>query len=182
VSPIPRKSHHLFVYHLSPGQCLTPLSVSFCSDLRRRFSCLYYWGINGILIGLTLYRPAYSAQALKGSILDNPNWIRFWTVFILVSFPTTSHTLPYSAPHNKTTKPRHSCLSLHGFIRLITPSDQRVHQLFDPPAPPYAPYTARSAAQVPHRSWLRPDRVRKLLLGDPAGHRYGGHVGLRSWE
>ncbi|RSH93376.1 3-oxo-5a-steroid 4- dehydrogenase [Saitozyma podzolica] len=48
-------------------------------------NCLYYWGINGILIGLTLYRPAYSAQALKGSILDNPNWIRFWTVFILIN-------------------------------------------------------------------------------------------------
>jgi very-long-chain enoyl-CoA reductase len=47
-------------------------------------SCAYYWGITGVLIGLTLYRPAYGAVALKDSILNSPNWIRFWTVFILV--------------------------------------------------------------------------------------------------
>ncbi|WRT69624.1 uncharacterized protein IL334_006613 [Kwoniella shivajii] len=46
-------------------------------------NCAYYWGICGLLIGLTLYRPAYSAQALKGSLLSNPKWITFWTIFEL---------------------------------------------------------------------------------------------------
>ncbi len=53
-------------------------------------SCAYYWGITGVLIGLTLYRPAYGAVALKDSILNSPNWIRFWTVFILVRSQLTS--------------------------------------------------------------------------------------------
>ena len=47
-------------------------------------SCSYYWGFCGLLMSLTLYRPAYSAQALKGSILDNPRWIAFWVLFIIV--------------------------------------------------------------------------------------------------
>lgn len=38
-----------------------------------------------MLCGLTLYRPAYSAEALKGSILNNPAWVGFWSLFILVS-------------------------------------------------------------------------------------------------
>lgn len=46
-------------------------------------NCLYYWGVVGLLIGLTLYRPAYSAAALKGTLLDNPVWIGFWSVFAL---------------------------------------------------------------------------------------------------
>ncbi|WVR08123.1 hypothetical protein IAU60_005169 [Kwoniella sp. DSM 27419] len=46
-------------------------------------NCLYYWGICGFLIGLTLYRPAYSASALKGTLLDNSSWITFWTIFEL---------------------------------------------------------------------------------------------------
>lgn len=47
-------------------------------------SCLYYWGVVGLLIGLTLYRPAYSAVALQGTLLDNSLWIGFWSVFALV--------------------------------------------------------------------------------------------------
>ncbi|KAI9639003.1 uncharacterized protein MKK02DRAFT_42036 [Dioszegia hungarica] len=43
----------------------------------------YYWGVVGVLCGLTLYRPAYSAEALKGSILNNPAWVGFWSLFIL---------------------------------------------------------------------------------------------------
>jgi len=27
-------------------------------------NCAYYWGITGLLIGCTLYRPAYGADAL----------------------------------------------------------------------------------------------------------------------
>lgn len=53
-------------------------------------SCAYYWGITGGLIGLTLYRPAYGAKALKGTLLDNPKWIGFWTAFIIVSSPTVT--------------------------------------------------------------------------------------------
>ncbi|WVQ66107.1 uncharacterized protein L199_004285 [Kwoniella botswanensis] len=48
-------------------------------------NCLHYWGVSGILIGLTLYRPGYSAEALKGTIYDNPNWIKGWAVFFLVT-------------------------------------------------------------------------------------------------
>nr|XP_018260378.1 enoyl reductase [Kwoniella dejecticola CBS 10117]OBR82536.1 enoyl reductase [Kwoniella dejecticola CBS 10117] len=43
-------------------------------------NCLYYWGVCGLLIGLTLYRPAYSAASLKGSLLDNSTWITIWTI------------------------------------------------------------------------------------------------------
>lgn len=50
-------------------------------------SCAYYWGITGVLIGLTLYRPAYGAKALEGSLLNSSGWIGFWTVFIIVSIP-----------------------------------------------------------------------------------------------
>lgn len=53
-------------------------------------SCAYYWGITGGLIGLTLYRPAYGAKALQGTLLDNPKWIGFWAAFIIVSWSTTS--------------------------------------------------------------------------------------------
>lgn len=45
----------------------------------------YYWGLVGILMPLTLYRPAYSADALKGSILNSDTWLWFWGVFVLVS-------------------------------------------------------------------------------------------------
>lgn len=55
------------------------------SDDRLTHSCAYYWGITGGLIGLTLYRPAYGAKALKGTLLDSPKWIGFWTAFIIVS-------------------------------------------------------------------------------------------------
>ena len=51
---------------------------------KAKHSVAYYWGVVGLLIGLTLYRPAYSATALKGTLLDNPKWITFWTGFILV--------------------------------------------------------------------------------------------------
>ncbi|KAK8849622.1 hypothetical protein IAR55_004957 [Kwoniella newhampshirensis] len=47
-------------------------------------NCLYYWGICGLLIGLTLYRPAYSAKALSGTLLDDPRWVKFWSGFIVV--------------------------------------------------------------------------------------------------
>lgn len=46
-------------------------------------SCLYYWGMCGLLMGLTLYRPAYSADALKGSILDAQIWRELWSMYIL---------------------------------------------------------------------------------------------------
>ena len=36
-------------------------------------------------MGLTLYRPAYGAKALQGSILNSSKWINFWGAFILVS-------------------------------------------------------------------------------------------------
>lgn len=49
------------------------------------YSCAYYWGITGLLIGATLYRPAYGAVALKNSILDTPQWLYFWSAFIIVS-------------------------------------------------------------------------------------------------
>ncbi|WVN86919.1 uncharacterized protein L203_102093 [Cryptococcus depauperatus CBS 7841] len=48
-------------------------------------NCLYYWGICGFLIGLTLYRPAYSKQALAGTLLADPRWIAFWTIFELAA-------------------------------------------------------------------------------------------------
>ncbi|WWC73769.1 uncharacterized protein I206_107741 [Kwoniella pini CBS 10737] len=48
-------------------------------------NCIYYWGVCGLLIGLTLYRPAYSATALKGSLLDNSVWITIWTVVELTA-------------------------------------------------------------------------------------------------
>lgn len=48
-------------------------------------NCLYYWGICGFLIGLTLYRPAYSKQALDGTLLGDSRWINFWTIFELVA-------------------------------------------------------------------------------------------------
>ncbi|KAL7425050.1 Very-long-chain enoyl-CoA reductase [Cryptotrichosporon argae] len=48
-------------------------------------NCAYYWGITGLLIGLTLYRPAYGAVALKDSILNSPNWVYGWTAFIVVN-------------------------------------------------------------------------------------------------
>ncbi|WWC92730.1 uncharacterized protein L201_007689 [Kwoniella dendrophila CBS 6074] len=63
-----------FVHRFS--RATVPLSYVFRN-------CLYYWGICGFLIGLTLYRPAYSASALKGTLLDNSTWITFWTVFEL---------------------------------------------------------------------------------------------------
>ena len=71
-------------------------------------SCLYYWGVVGLLIGLTLYRPAYSAAALKGTLLDNPVWIGFWSVFALVSATagrTHRFELTYRAPSFSTCSP-----------------------------------------------------------------------------
>ncbi|WVQ79326.1 hypothetical protein IAT38_001423 [Cryptococcus sp. DSM 104549] len=65
-----------FVHSFS--RATVPLSFVFRN-------CLYYWGICGFLIGLTLYRPAYSKSALEGTLLGNPNWITFWTVFELGS-------------------------------------------------------------------------------------------------
>jgi len=58
--------------------------VTHLWSCKAHISVAYYWGIVGLLIGMTLYRPAYSATALKGTLLDNPNWITFWSVFILV--------------------------------------------------------------------------------------------------
>ncbi|ORY34827.1 3-oxo-5-alpha-steroid 4-dehydrogenase-domain-containing protein [Naematelia encephala] len=46
---------------------------------------LYYWGVNGLLIGLTFYRPGNSASALKGTIYDDPRWIYGWTTWILIN-------------------------------------------------------------------------------------------------
>ena len=77
-------------------------------------SCLYYWGVVGLLIGLTLYRPAYSAAALKGTLLDNPVWIGFWSVFALVSatgsraqrFKLTYRALSFSTYNLTCTSPR----------------------------------------------------------------------------
>lgn len=71
-------------------------------------SCLYYWGVVGLLIGLTLYRPAYSATALTGTLLDNPAWIGFWSVFALVSATagrTHRFELTYRAPSFSTCSP-----------------------------------------------------------------------------
>ncbi|WVQ95986.1 hypothetical protein IAU59_003086 [Kwoniella sp. CBS 9459] len=65
-----------FVHRFS--RATVPLSFVFRN-------CLYYWGICGFLIGTTLYRPGYSAQALKGTLLDNPKWIGFWTIFELTA-------------------------------------------------------------------------------------------------
>lgn len=68
--------------------------MSFSTGLwKLTSSCAYYWGITGGLIGLTLYRPAYGAKALKGTLLDNPKWIGFWTAFIIVSCSTPLHQL-----------------------------------------------------------------------------------------
>ena len=47
-------------------------------------SCLYYWGQCGVLMGLTLYRPANSAKALEGTIYDSLTYLGFWTIFIFV--------------------------------------------------------------------------------------------------
>lgn len=49
-------------------------------------NCAYYWGITGLLIGCTLYRPAYGALALKDSILNTNAWVYFWASFIVVSY------------------------------------------------------------------------------------------------
>ncbi|GMK55347.1 hypothetical protein CspeluHIS016_0204030 [Cutaneotrichosporon spelunceum] len=73
---IKREFESIFVHKFSRPS--VPLSFVFRN-------CAYYWGITGVLIGLTLYRPAYGAEALKDSILNSPNWIRFWTVFILIN-------------------------------------------------------------------------------------------------
>jgi hypothetical protein len=51
-------------------------------------SMAYYWGLVGILMPLTIYRPAYSVAGLKGSILNSSTWLLGWTVFILVRPPT----------------------------------------------------------------------------------------------
>ncbi|CAD6570451.1 MAG: 3-oxo-5a-steroid 4- dehydrogenase [Tremellales sp. Tagirdzhanova-0007] len=48
-----------YIHHFSRASL--PLSYVFRN-------CLYYWGQCGLLMGLTLYRPANSAQALKGTI------------------------------------------------------------------------------------------------------------------
>ncbi|KAK4688735.1 hypothetical protein P7C73_g1385, partial [Tremellales sp. Uapishka_1] len=73
---IKRELESAFVHRFSRAS--VPLSFVFRN-------CLYYWGVCGFLIGLTLYRPAYSAPALKGSILDNPVWLGFWSTFILIA-------------------------------------------------------------------------------------------------
>jgi hypothetical protein len=37
------------------------------------------------MTAVTLYRPAYSASALKGTIFDDFNWIGMWTAAWAVS-------------------------------------------------------------------------------------------------
>ncbi|ORX37799.1 3-oxo-5-alpha-steroid 4-dehydrogenase-domain-containing protein [Kockovaella imperatae] len=69
---------------------------------------LYYWGVVGILMGLTLYRPAYGARALQGSILNDSRWINFWGFFILIcenlNFYTHYHLSTLRQPKGKPRK------------------------------------------------------------------------------
>ncbi|KAJ9119942.1 hypothetical protein QFC24_005425 [Naganishia onofrii] len=41
-------------------------------------NCGHYWLLCGVSTAVALYRPAYSASALKGTIFDNSNWIGAW--------------------------------------------------------------------------------------------------------
>lgn len=74
------------------------MSVARAAEARLTRSCAYYWGITGVLIGLTLYRPAYGAEALQGKLINSPAWIGFWTVFIVVSLAPFTTTRP---PHER---------------------------------------------------------------------------------
>ena len=78
--------------HDRPSPC-SIVSGSESASVRpaEQRSALYYWGVNGLLIGLTMYRPAYSAPALRHSILNRPAWIWGWSIFMLVS-PTESNS------------------------------------------------------------------------------------------
>jgi hypothetical protein len=62
-------------------------------------SMAYYWGLVGILMPLTIYRPAYSVAGLKGSILNSSSWLLGWTVFILVRCPPLINPDSRSAKH-----------------------------------------------------------------------------------
>ena len=98
------------------------MSSPICSHADRADSSVaYYWGVVGLLIGMTLYRPAYSATALKGTLLDNPKWITFWSGFILVSL-TVFIVVPLTrrSPKHSTFTP--TCTSPH----CVNPPDSRV--------------------------------------------------------
>ncbi|KAJ9098950.1 hypothetical protein QFC19_006174 [Naganishia cerealis] len=41
-------------------------------------SCGHYWLLCGVSTAVALYRPAYSAASLKGTVFDNSNWIGAW--------------------------------------------------------------------------------------------------------
>ncbi|KAI5448938.1 3-oxo-5a-steroid 4- dehydrogenase [Naganishia albida] len=42
-------------------------------------NCGHYWLLCGVSTAVTLYRPAYSASALRGTVFDDFNWIGMWT-------------------------------------------------------------------------------------------------------
>ncbi|RXK41823.1 enoyl reductase [Tremella mesenterica] len=48
---------------------------------------LYYWGVCGLLIPLTLFRPAYGNDGLVGkwALLNSPAWVGGWSIFILIT-------------------------------------------------------------------------------------------------
>lgn len=70
--------------------CIESRPPESCACLALTFSCAYYWGICGFLIGLTLYRPANGAIALTNSVLNSSSWLTFWTVFWGVSLAVSS--------------------------------------------------------------------------------------------
>jgi hypothetical protein len=103
-------------------------------------SMAYYWGLVGILMPLTIYRPAYSAAALRGSILNSQSWLLFWTFFIVVS---RLSRIPCPAVDKADLRGSQFLLSL----------------------PPFDPSGAgRPTEEIPHWSRFRNGRMRQLLV------------------
>lgn len=43
-------------------------------------NCSHYWLLCGVMTAASLFRPQFGAQALQGTIWNNPLWIGAWTV------------------------------------------------------------------------------------------------------
>jgi hypothetical protein len=110
-------------------------------------SCGHYWLLCGVSTAVALYRPAYSASALKGTIFDNSNWIGAWVAAWAVSVLFTQ--------------------ALTRTLRLLTTFAMAfpvggIFKPFDPSQLAQHPNSSRSSTKVPPRVWVRPCHLRQL--------------------
>ena len=73
-------------------KCVSPALIASCHSC---YSSLYYWGVCGLLIPLTFFRPQNGEAGLTGkwAFMNSEEWIWFWSSFILVRPPSPNVSL-----------------------------------------------------------------------------------------